>query len=548
MNHLYFGDCLDILKDLSAQHPNGFIDLIYVDPPFNSKRNYNILFEAIEQKDINAQKQAFADTWSSVSYIDEKNELAEKNKDLYDFLDALDRIRSFNKSGLSYLTIMAHRIYYMHAVLKDTGSFYLHCDPTMSHYLKLVCDIIFEQKNFRNEISWKRSSPKSLNTKNFPSCRDIIFRYSKSEVYLFNKRFTSHDVKYLDKFYRFTDVDGRRYRYDNLANPNKDRPNLEYEFPEGSGTVRVWRWTKERMQKAYDEGIVILPENGKVVVLKRYLDEQNGQPITNDWHDIEHLHGTSKSGASKEALGYPTQKPTALLERIIESSSNEGDVVADFFCGCGTTVAAAENLNRKWLGVDISHLAVRLILKRIRDSHGEEAFENIRIHGFPRDVASAKMLAKETKGGSFNFQNWAIEVLLGGVANEKKTGDGGYDGYITFEMPDKKEFILIETKSGNVTIGMLRSFIQTLAAQNASMGFFVCFADQVTKGMREEALREGYFNESLFEKRYPKVQLVTIEDLLESKRPRYPESLRTTFKSAERKTATVNEASLFDED
>jgi len=532
MNHLYFGDCLHILKQLHHNNPRGFIDLIYIDPPFNSKRNYNVLFESIDLKDANAQKQAFADTWSNVSYIDTINELAELDKDLHTFLKTLSEIR-VSDSAVAYLSTMAIRIHYMHKVLKDTGSFYLHCDPTMSHYLKLICDLIFGGRNFRNEISWLRSQPKSHTYTNFANCRDVILRYTKTDKYVFNKVFGEHNPEYIEKFYKYSDKKGR-YRLGDITNPNKDRPNLTYEF---LGVKRVWRWTKDRMQKAYEEGKIVQSKSGAVPQEKRYLTRMEGQPITNDWSDIEHLHGISKKDG--EALGYPTQKPQALLERIIKASSNEGDLVADFFCGCGTTVAAAQALKRNWLGVDISHLAIRLIKKRLVDTYGLGIQHNITIEGFPQDIGSAKELAQHTEQGRFNFQEWVIEVLLNGVVNPKKVGDGGYDGYLTFNITEKqKEFVLIEVKSGNVGIKNIREFIQVVEKQKAAIGLFVCFEEQVGKGMDKEVKLAGnyHYTGTGYSSDFQKIQIVTIEDLMNHKLPKIPESTKTTFKSAQKST------------
>ncbi len=543
MNELYFGDCLDILKELQQKNSEPFIDLIYIDPPFNSKRNYNVLFESILTKDANAQKQAFADTWSNISYIDEKRELAVLDKNLYDFIQALDSIPSFGKSGVAYLTTMAIRVHYMHKLLKNTGSFYLHCDNTMSHYLKIICDIVFGYKNYRNEIIWKRTSAGKPIFRNLPRNADNIFWYSKSDNYMFNlvkDALTEVDMA----TFNLDDNDGRGpYNTQPIINPD-DRPNLKYTYVDVNGKewkspTKGWRFNEDRMRDLERDGRLHFTKNS--IREKYYLSERlvKGKQMSNIWTDIP-------IPSRSESLGYPTQKPEALLERIITASSNPGDLVADFFCGCGTTVSVAQKLDRKWLGVDISHLAIRLILKRIRDAHGETAYQKIRVFGFPKDIPSAKMLAEETQDGRYSFQEWAIEVLLGGVCNTKKSGDGGYDGYITFDMPEKKEFILIETKSGKVNINMTRAFVNTINSLSASMGFFVCFAENVTKGMELEFKQAGYFREDLFGARYPKVQLVTIEDLMHGIRPSYPESLRSTFKSAERKISTKEQKGLFD--
>lgn len=546
MNHLYFGDCLDVLKELYYSRSNnsplgdGGIDLIYIDPPFNSKRNYNVLFESMDMKDANAQKQAFADTWSNYSYMDTLNEIAELDRDLYTVLKTFHDVKSISDSAVAYLTTMAIRIWYMHKLLKDTGSFYLHCDPTMSKYLGLMCDMIFGEKNFRNEISWTRSQPKSNNYINFANCRDTILRYTKSNTYTFNKIYGEHDPDYIEKFYRFEDNQGRKYQLDNLLNPNKNRPNLTYEF---LGVKRVWRWTKERMQKAYEEGRIYQSKSGGVPRYIRYLDEMEGQPIGNDWDDIEHLHGSSK-----ETLGYPTQKPEALLERIIKASSNEGDVVADFFCGCGTTISVAQKLNRQWLGADISHLAIRLIVKRLSDTYGLGIKHNIKMHGLPKDVASAKELAQNVEGGRIGFQDWVIEVLLNGVVNEKKVADGGFDGYLTFKGPNNsKQFALIETKSGKLTVKNLREFVHVINHQKAALGIFVCFEDCVTREMTKAAKDAGHIKMEGIEFPMDRIQILTVEELMKGKQPQLPGAVQNeTFKTAQKNEKKSVSRGLFD--
>ncbi|MCL4550747.1 MAG: restriction endonuclease [Bacteroidetes bacterium] len=526
MKKLYFGDCLDVLKELYREHPQGFIDLIYIDPPFNSKRDYNILFEDIDLKDVKAQKEAFADTWSNVSYLDTLEEIKELNLDLYKLLKTLDEI-NISQSAVSYLTTMAIRIYYIHKVLKETGSFYLHCDPTMSHYLKMVCDSIFGVKNYRNEISWRRSNPKSHSINNIPNCRDVILRYTMSDKFTFNKIFMPLDDIYVEKAYKYVDKDGRRYRLLPLLNPNDNRPNLTYEF---LGVTRVWRWTKDRMKKAYAEGLVVQLKKGAVPQYKKYLDDSQGRLITNDWNDIEQASGN-------ESLGYPTQKPEALLERILKTSSNPKDLVADFFCGCGTTISAAETLKRSWIGADISHLAIKLIIDRVTKSKPEHRAkklkEEIEIAGFPRDIASARELASNVRKGRFGFQEWIVEVMLGGVLNPKLTADGGWDGHIAFEkMAEKKKgIVLIEVKSGNVNVKNIREFIQVVNKREVDLGVFVCFASSVTQPMIKEAKQQGHFDESNYGKRIDKIQIITVEDLLDGKEINLPFGLykKNTF-------------------
>lgn len=275
--------------------------------------------------------------------------------------------------------------------------------------------------------------------------------------------------------------------------------------------------------------------------MKRYLHEQKGTQIKSVINDISPI-----GPKAAERLGYPTQKPEALLERIIEASSNKGDLVADFFCGCGTTVAVAERLKRKWLGVDISHLAIGLIEKRLFHTYGRKIKGKYEIHGVPKDLASAKKLAHE-EGGRLKFQDWIIESMIGGVHNPKRTADGGWDGHLTFDMQGKKEIVLIEVKSGNVNVKNLREFIHVVNKQNAAIGVFVCFGEQVTKPMQLEAQEQGHYQKDLFGNRYDKVQIITIEDLLDGNEIERPVPTTTTFKTAQKSLFAEDEQEdLFD--
>jgi site-specific DNA-methyltransferase (adenine-specific) len=549
MNHLYFGDCLDVLKELRAHYPQPFIDLIYIDPPFNSKRNYNVLFESMDMKDANAQKQAFADTWSNYEYLETLNELAEVHKDLYDLLKLMSQLKSISDSAVAYLTTMAIRIYYMHSLLKETGSFYLHCDPTMSHYLKLICDMIFGDKGFRNEIIWQRrtGSNSSVHTaKQFGNTVDILLFYTKGDKWTFHSLYSFEDESYqsyVEKFFKFTDDNGRKYRLADLSNP-APRPNLMYDYKGYKHPKNGWAISKEKMEQFEREGRLWFPKDiqGRIQ-RKRFEDELKGKPIQNIWSDISPL-----SAFSAEKLGYPTQKPQALLERIICASSNEGDIIADFFCGCGTTISAAQKLGRRWLGADISHLAVRLIKKRLIDTFGKNIENNLKLHGMPKDVASARELAQNVEGGRIGFQDWVIEVMLNGVVNEKKVADGGYDGYLTFfDNVRNKHFALIETKSGKLTVKNLREFVQVIDTQKATVGIFVCFEDCVTREMTKCAKDAGHIKMNGAEFPMDKIQIITIEDLFNEKQPQLPGNAdNQTFKKAQRKDTKGTSYGLFD--
>lgn len=532
MNHLYFGDNLDVLKQLHRQHPEGFIDLIYIDPPFNSKRNYNVLFESLDMADTKAQKEAFADTWSNVSYLDTLNELRTLNPDVYTFIETLDRI-SISKSAVAYLTTMAVRIYYMHRLLKDTGSFYLHCDPTMSHYLKLLCDLILGKNNYRNEIIWQRTNAHNIKSNYFGRTHDVILFFTKSDKYSWNQIFTEYSDAQLSRFIK--DENGRLYtgRDLTMTSVSKNR-NFEWRGSKPPAN-RAWGYSIEKLEELFNEGKILTKKDGspRFDGLKVYLDELPGKMLNDNWFDLERVGNTSG-----ERLGYPTQKPLNLMERIIQASSNEGDLVADFFCGCGTTIAAAQKLNRRWLGSDISHLAVKLISKRLSDAYGPEIRNTYEIFGFPKDIASARELATNPDKGRFKFEEWVVEVMMDGVLNTTRT-QTGFDGYLTFDFQGKKELVMIEVKSGGATLTQLNHFIQTVTEKKGDVGVFVCFAAEVTSGMTQSAKRQGYYREDMFGTTYDKIQLLTVEDLINHKAVNIPRSMKTTFKTAKRETGEI---------
>ena len=348
---IWTGDNLDILRGLNSAS----VDLIYLDPPFNSNRDYAAPVGST------AAGAAFKDTWT-LSDLDVAwmGLIADEQPAMYQVLQVAGL--THGKGMQSYLCMMAVRLLEMRRVLKDTGSIYLHCDQTAAHYLKLLMDSIYGQSNFRNEITWRRTNAKGLAFKGYPRNADLILYYSVADDFTWNRPFLPHDPEYVEKFYRYTEPEtGRRYRVGDLTNPNRDRPNLTYEW---NGHARVWRWTKERMQEAHDQGLIHYSSTG-LASQKRYLDEMQGNPVDTIWDDVKPIQAQSK-----ERIGYPTQKPLALLERIIKASSNEGDVVLDPFCGCATACVAAENLDRHWIGIDISPKAVELVNMRLQQSMG----------------------------------------------------------------------------------------------------------------------------------------------------------------------------------
>ena len=530
-NRLYFGDNLSILREHVA---DASVDLIYLDPPFNSNATYNVLFRERSGDESAAQITAFDDTWhwsleSERAYQDVVSHGPAKVGQL------LAAMRAFlgQNDMMAYLTMMAQRTIELHRVLKPTGSIYLHCDPTASHYLKLLLDAVFGAQQFRNEIVWQRTTAKGLMSKQFPNNHDVIISYRKTIASTWNLDATfqpydeiSLDTKTAAK-YNHRDGDGRLYRLDNLTNPNRNRPNLTYEF---LGVTRVWRWTKERMQAAYDQGLVVQTRPGGVPSLKRYLDEQRGRPFGDVWTDIPPINSQAK-----ERLGYPTQKPEALLERIINASSNEGDVVLDPFCGCGTAVAAAERLNRQWIVIDITHLAISLIRHRLHDTFGGDLCP-YDVIGEPEDVGSAEALARQDR---YQFEWWALGLVDARPARDKrKSADSGIDGYINFfdDNSGKPKRIVVQVKSGHVNRGQIATLKGDMEREKAELGLFVTL-EEPTRPMLQEAVAAGFYEPEHYPgQQYPRLQILTIDELLAGKPAEYPRmGLQTTFRQAPRR-------------
>jgi len=448
---------------------------------------------------------------------------------------------------MAYLVMMTARLIELHRVLKDTGSLYLHCDPTASHYLKIVLDMVFGKENFRNEIVWRRSHPKGHAFTRFATSHDVIFAFSKSiNQAKWNPVYQEYNKENIEKQYSLIDENGRRYQLTSLLNPNPDRPNLTYEF---KNVTKVWRWTKKRMLEADREGRIIVPKGGKGIPrYKRYLDEQEGIPVDDFWDDIELVSGN-------ESLGYPTQKPLALLERIIQASSNPGDWILDPFAGCGTTIAAAQKLNRKWIGIDITHLAISLLKYRLRDMQQDvdavKVGKNYQVIGEPKDLSGAKQLAQDDR---YQFQWWANGLVeakpLGGESGSrkgKKGADKGIDGIISFidDNSGKPKQVLVQVKSGQVKSGDIRDLAGTVGRENAAIGVFVTL-NEPTKDMRKEAVSAGYYFSEGWNINYPKIQILTVGELLDGAVINMP-PVRATFKKARQEKKTGHEAlPLFD--
>jgi len=515
MNKLFYGDNLTVLRGVFNDES---VDLIYLDPPFNSQATYNVLFRGTSGEQSKAQIEAFDDTWhwGDEAELAFDGVMSGQNSDAAEMLRSM---RAFLKENdmMAYLSMMAVRLLELYRVLKQSGSIYLHCDPTASHYLKVLMDAIFGKENFRNEIVWLRSAPKGHAFTRFPSAHDVLLSYGKNESSTWNPMYLPYRQDYLTSHYgRIEPKTGRHYQLDNCLNPNPDRPNLTYEW---RGHTRVWRWTKKKMQQLDDQGRLVYTKSG-MPRYKRYLDEMPGIPITSVWTDIPPINSQAQ-----ERLGYPTQKPQALLERIVGASSNEGQVVLDPFCGCGTSIHAAQKLRRAWIGIDITHLAISLIEKRLKDAFPGIKYE---VHGTPKDIDGARDLAMRDK---YQFQWWAVSLVNAvPFAGRKKGADTGIDGLIYFKPEGKiTEKAIVSVKGGDhVNVAMVRDLAHVVEREKAKIGVFITLADS-TGPMRTEAVKAGFY-ETLYGK-YPKLQIVTIRELFDGKQPNIP-LVESSFKKA----------------
>ena len=535
---LYFGDNLDILRN---HIPDESVDLIYIDPPFNSNQAYNVIFSEADGASSQAQIQAFGDTWhwapeTEAAYEelieDAPTRLAETIRSFRGFLG--------ENNLMAYLVMMAVRLVELHRVLKPTGSFYLHCDPTASHYLKIILDQIFGVENFKNEIIWQRTE--SHNTADrYGNIADILLYYTKSDTGVWNRSHHSYSGGtqiYSDqqlKRFHHVDENGRRYKLDDLTAP---RPNSDSGKFEWRGTMpgrsRGWGYRLEQLEKWWTEGRIHTKRDGtpRMDGLKVYLDESEGKPLQNIWTDIPRISNTST-----ERLGFPTQKPIALLERIISVSSNEGAVVLDAFCGCGTTIAAAQKLNRRWIGIDITYLAISLIEYRLTDTFGSDA--KYEVIGIPKDQASARDLSLRDR---YQFQWWALSLIRARPYQGKKKGaDQGVDGLIYFqdiapENPKKKltQKIVVQVKSGQVSVRDIRELKTVVENQDGVIGVFITLREP-TRPMVTEAATAGTWKR--FAMAYPKIQIRTIKELLDGNGIEYPQTpVNVTFRKAEQAT------------
>lgn len=529
MSRLYYGDNLTVLKGCIDDES---VDLVYLDPPFNSQATYNVLFRSTAGEKSRAQIEAFEDTWhwGDEAELAFDGVMSGQNTDAAELLRAM---RAFLKESdmMAYLTMMAVRVMELHRVLKPTGSIYLHCDPTASHYLKLLMDAVFGVEHHINEIIWKRTSAHGDATRKFAAVHDVILYYGKGDMPTRNQLYVPYSAEYVQEHFVHMDPDGRRFRRVDLRSPNP-RPNLTYDYVASNGRLykphhNGWAVSLEVMKKLDAEGRLFFPgkEDGRLR-RKIYLDESAGVPVSDVWDDLPPIHASSP-----ERLGYPTQKPTALLERIVNASSNDGDVVLDPFCGCGTAIHAAQKLKREWIGIDITHLAISLIEKRLRDAFPGIQYE---VQGTPKDMEGARDLAARDK---YQFQWWAVSLVNAvPFAGKKKGADSGIDGLIYFKPEGKTtEKAIVSVKGGeNVNVAMVRDLAHVVDREKAKIGVFITLADS-TGPMRTEAVKAGFY-ETLYGK-YPKIQILTIRELFEGKQPNIPLVDASAFKKAPKEAA-----------
>jgi site-specific DNA-methyltransferase (adenine-specific) len=536
-NHLYYGDNLKVLRESIK---DSSVDLIYLDPPFNSNASYNVLFKGPQGNDSTAQIEAFDDTWQWGEEAETAfaEVLRSPNGAAAEMLRAMRAFLGEN-AMMAYLAMMAVRMLELHRVLKPTGSLYLHCDPTASHYLKILLDAVFGARNFRTEIIWKRTSSHNDARHAFPDLSDVILFYAKSEKADFKPIHMPHDPDYVQKFYRHDDGDGRgQYTLDNMASPSS-RPKMMYEWKGFPWPPMGWRYQIDTMMKLDSEGRIYYPttatgefDYSKRPRLKRYLVEQKGTVLGNIWTDINPL-----SAHAQERLGYPTQKPVALLERILNASSNPGDVVLDPFCGCGTTVHAAQKLGREWIGIDVTHLAIGLIEKRLRDAFEGVAFTT---HGVPTDLGGAQALANADK---HEFEKWALSLIDATPGNMGKKGaDGGFDGNKYF---GKSNRAIVSVKGGrNVGVGMVRDLDSVTTRLKADVGILLTL-EPPTGPMQTAAAAAGHFELDGFTP-VPRLQIVTIDEALKlrDRSIRLPAMRADTFRKAAREVDGGRQASM----
>ena len=530
-NQLFYGDNLDVLGRYVADES---VDLVYLDPPFNSNADYNVLFAERDGTRAAAQIQVFEDTWrwdegATRAYEDvvEAGGLVSQ---------AMQAFRTFfgESDMLAYLAMMAPRLVELQRVLKPTGSLYLHCDPTASHYLKMLLDAVFGPTKFKNEIIWKRTNSRSTSGR-WPRIHDVILYYSKSRSVFNSLKVKGDEAKMPHTL--ITGADGEKYQTYELTAPGATQDGESGRPWRGFDPniyARHWANNHAQMDEWDMAGLIHWPKVGKAGGFPRRRDDSPFDPQAREvsvgdvWTDVDRINQ-----AAKERLSYPTQKPEALLERIISASSNEGDVVLDPFCGCGTTVAAAQTLGRKWIGIDVTHLAITLIRHRLKDAHGDDIEKTYRVVGEPVSVPDAEALAVAEP---FQFQCWALGLVAARPDGEVKKGaDMGIDGRVYFHDGDggsgKTKQIVISVKAGKLHAHYVRDLRGVLEREKAALSVLLTF-HAPTKAMRIEAASAGFYDSPWGQ--HPRVQILTVGELLAGKKLDAPPSRQTsrTYKRA----------------
>jgi DNA modification methylase len=516
-NLLYYGDNLDVLR---RHIPDESVDLVYLDPPFNSNADYNVLFAEHGTRSA-AQIKAFGDTWhwddaAAYSY-------AETVEAAGDVSLAMQAFRTLLKSSdmMAYLAMMAPRLVELRRVLKPTGSIYLHCDPTASHYLKLLMDAVFEPQNFLNEVAWKRTGTHSSANRWGP-VHDVLLTYAKAAgKHTWNRPYVPLDDEYKRTHYSQVASDGRKYTHGELTAPGtrNGRSGVSWRGFDVTALGRHWTTTVEKLDQLDAAERIYFPKDPtKWPRLIRYEEDSKGRAIGDVWEDIPPINMRAR-----ERLGYPTQKPEQLLDRVIEASSNEGDVILDPFCGCGTTVASAQRLRRRWIGIDITHLAVGLIKHRLVDAHGLPVIRTFQVIGEPTDREGAADLAASDP---FQFQAWALGLVGARVAHsDRKGADQGIDGRLYFHdegAGGKTKQIVFSVKAGKTGSAHVRDLVGVLNREQAEIGVLISM-QKPTQPMRSEAASSGFYRSPAIAIDCQRVQLLSIEGLLDgTERLQYP--------------------------
>jgi DNA modification methylase len=535
-NVLYYGDKLDVLRRHVADES---VDLVYLDPPFNSNATYNVLFAEHSGEKAASQIKAFEDTWrwdkeSAAEYFTTVAAGGEVAKALLAFFTLLGE-----SNMMAYLAMMAPRLVELRRVLKPTGSIYLHCDPTASHYLKLLMDAVFGPGFFRNEIIWKRTTAHS-SAKRFAPVHDVLFYYSRGPSPTWNAPREPYDEAYLDHYYKFDDGDGRLYWRDNItgAGVRNGETGQPWHGVDVTARGRHWAYPLAELDRMEAEGRIYWPPKGTMPQEKRYRDDLKGKAVPDLWVDVDRINPVGN-----ERLGYPTQKPEALLERVILSSSNEGDVVLDPFCGCGTAIVVAQHLKRRWVGIDITHLAVNLMKHRLLTAFGEGVKAAYKVVGEPTDVAGAQQLAHEDP---YQFQWWALGLVGARPVEQKKGADKGIDGRLPFHEGDLTDIkqIILSVKAGHTNVAHVRDLRGVVDREKAAIGVLITM-EEPTGPMRKEAASAGFY-ESPWGK-HPRLQIFTVAELLDGRKIDCPPlgQVSQAFKKAQRK-AEEHEALAFE--